>query len=419
MYQYRIIQRSSIALWRVLVIIAILLAAIIVLELVKLYGLFHRLHPIAAWCYAGILVLTALATLVRLGGFLHDHDTLNADDVPQPDRARHKDLVVHCRYLARSLKRLSSSVYLNEDQQRLARQTAYDIEEMLGHHPLLEDLTRAIVNAEQRVFADLHAHLDTHARAMARDKMSAIVADFIQPPFPVVHAAVVIYHEITIIAAITGVYVSEPALIEYFTVLRDVWRVMTRGDFIRIGQSLFAGVYANCPPMGGAIEDLGGAISCIWITQSVSQAAMHRCKALRFWSLAEAISAMDAQCHEALTATREVLIKDALPIMRTAFHHKVPRTEGESPAFMSNLVSGITKAVDIVINTHKTLPVLDTVQRARRTEHGQELDLETGYVVVRERSRRRRSGHGSGGGIMRIFRTIAQRLKYSTRYPRI
>lgn len=419
MYQYRIIQRTTDALRRLGLVIALLLTVAIGLELIRAYAIFHRIHPVVAWVYAGVLLLAVLFGLWRLLGYLHDHDALFPADLPPAERARHKDLVAHCRYLARYLKRLSGSVYLGEEQQRLARQTAYDMEEMLAHHPLLEDLTRAIVNAEQKVIADLHTHLDGHARDMTRDKMTAIVADVIQPPFPVVNAVVVFYHEVTICAAVTGVYLSEPSLHEYWTVLRDTWRVMTRGDFIRIGQSLFAGVYANCPPMGGAVEDLGQATACIWLTESIAQATALRCRTTRRWRAGDAIAAMDAHCAQSLSATRDVLIKDVLPLMKTAFHHKVPRTEGESPTFMSNLIGGITKSFDIVINNLKTTPLPESVQKTRRTEHGSDLNLETGYVVMRHRSRRRRSGHGSGGGIFRVFRTISQRLKYSSRYPRL
>jgi hypothetical protein len=193
---------------------------------------------------------------------------------------------------------------------------------------------------------------------------------------------------------------------------------MTRGDFIRIGQSLFAGVYANCPPMGTAIEDLGHGVSCIWLTQSVAQAAMIRCKSTRLFTIPGAIAAMDTRCHEALSTTRDVLIKDVLPMMKTAFHHKVPRTDGDSPVFMSNIIGGITKSFDIVVNNLKTTPLHEAVQISRQSEHGTNLDIEPGFVLVRQKSRRRRSGHGSGGGIKRIFRTISERLKYSSRYPR-
>lgn len=420
MYQYRIIQRAADAVRRGFIIVGLLLGAALALELVRAYAILQRIHPFAGWAYLAVLAVCAVYGLWRLLGFLQDHDTLHPADLPPPDQARHKDLVAHCRSLARRLRRMSRSVYLEEEQQRFARQTAYDIQEMLDHHPLLEDLTRAIVHTEQKVIADLHAHLDAHAQAMTRDKMAAIVADVIQPPFPVVNAAVVFYHEVTLCAAITGVYVSEPALTEYWTVLRDTWRVMTRGDFIRIGQSLFAGVYANCPPMGTAVEDLGHATACIWLTESVAEATALRCKTIRRWDVPTAIAAMDARCHVALTATRDILIKDVLPIMKTAFHHKVPRTEGESPTFMSNLITGITKSFDIVVNTLKTTPIPEAVQNSRRTEHGASLDLESGYVVVRHKGRRRRSGHGSGvGGLTRIFRTISQRLKYTTRYPRL
>lgn len=419
MYQYRIIQQTGTALKRIVIAALVLLAALLLLELARLYALLNRLHPIAGWTCLGVFALAACYGAWRWFTFVNDHDTLDADELPPPEAAKPDDLRNHCRYLARVLRRLSRNGYLTDEHQRVARQTAYDLDETLAHRPTIEDLTRAIINAEQRVIADLHAHLDTHAQAMIRDKTIAVVADVTQPPFPVVNSLVVLYHEITITAAITGVYVSTPALTEYAKVLRDIWQVMTRGDFIRIGQALFAGVYANCPPMGRGVEDLGQAISCIWLTRSVSHAASQRCKTLRRWTVPAAIADMDAHCQQTLAETRETLIADILPLLRTAFHHKVPRADGEAPTFISNLVTGITKAVDIVIASHKTQPLAETFQRTRRTEHGTNLDLQPGYVVHRERSRRRRSGHGhTTNSLRRLLRTIAQRIKYTSRHPR-
>lgn len=418
MYQYRVIYRIGVALRRTFIVVGFLLGLFITMEVLRLAAMFHRLHPIAALVFAGIMGLFSIYGIWRILAFIHDHDTLHPDELPRPENARHKDLVSHCRHLVRVLRRLAQNGYLSEDQQMIARKNAYEIEELLHAHPLIEDLTRAIVTAEQKVIDDLYLELDKHAEAMARDKMKATVADVIQPPFPVINAAVVFYHQFTLSTAIAGVYVSEPALFEYGIILRDVWRVMTRGDFIRIGQSLFSGVYANCPPMGSAIDDLGQAISCIWLTQSVAEATMHRTKSLRVWHLEDAIAAMDARCHAGLAITRDALIKDVMPILKTAFHHKVPRGEDESPVFMSNLITGITKSVDAVIATLKTVPIEQTVQVARRTSDG-ELDIEGGYVVLRQRSKRRRSGGRSNvGSIRKIFRTISQRIKYSSRYPR-
>lgn len=418
MYQYRVFRRIGKALQRTLQILALLVGALLVFEAMKLFFYLHRVHPYVAWGYLGALGLAAIYGIFRGLGFLHDHGTLWPDELPLPEQARHKDLVARCRFLSLYLKRLSHNVLLDEAQQTTARQAAYDIDDALGAHPLLEDLTRAIARAEGQIIPELHQRLDAEARAITRDKMVAVVADVIQPPFPVVNALVVFYHQFTLSTSITGVYVSEPALFEYAMVLRDTWRVMTRGDFIRLGQDLFAGVYANCPPMGKAVEDLGQAITCIWLTQSVATAATLRARTTRAWHTSDAIAAMDARCYDSLTVTRDALIKDVLPMLRTAFHHKVPRGADESPVFLSNLVAGITRAVDAVVQGLKATPIQETVQKARRPVPAEETDRPAEMILVRHTSRRRRSGHGHGGGMFRVFRTLSQRLKYGSRYPR-
>lgn len=418
MYQYRVFRRIGRAVQRTALAVGVLIAALLAFEAMKLFFYLHRVHPYAAWSYLGVFCIAALYAFFRGLGFLHDHGTLLPDELPAPERARHRDLVARCRFLSLYLKRLSHNVLLTEDEQAKARQAAYDIDDTLGAHPLLEDLARAIAKSEGQTIPALQANLDEEAAAIARDKMAAVVADVIQPPFPVVNALVVFYHQFTLTTSLTGVYVSEPALFEYAIVLRDTWRVMTRGDFIRIGQDLFAGVYANCPPMGKAIEDLGQAISCIWLTQSVATAATLRSRTTRTWHTSEAIASMDARCYDSLSVTRDALINDVLPMLRTAFHHKVPRGADESPVFLSNLVAGITRAVDAVVHGMKATPIEQTVQKNRRPALAEEGDFMPPMVMVRHTSRRRRSGHGKRGGIFGVFRTLSQRLKYGSRYPR-
>lgn len=419
MYQYRIFRRVGVTLWRIALGIGAIIAFTVAVDLVRLYGLLARIHPIVAWCYAGLLGAVSVVLLWKFVSFRQDHRALHPRPLPPADEARHKDLVTHCRHLAMVLRRLSRNACLNEEQQRLALQTAYDTEEPLGHHPLLEDLHMSIGKADATL-ATLWATLDEQARAVTRDKMKAVVADVIHPPFPVVNAVVVLYHQFTLTTSLTGIYVTSPALLEYWIVLRDVWRVMTRGDFIRVGQALFSGVYANCPPMGKAIEDLGQAISSIWLAQSTAQATLDRCKATRGWDVEGAIALMDSKCMASLVTTRDVLIRDILPMLKTAFHHKVPRGSDESPTFLSTLVQGITRAVDTVIHGWQAAPIAETVQNTRRAAAPMpgEVPAHGELQRVRRRSRRHRSGHAKGNGLSRILRNLSQKFRYGSRYPR-
>ena len=418
MYQYRVFRRTGLALQRVLLVVLALFGFSLTVDVVRLFTVLYRVHPFAAYAFAGMLALLGIAVLWKLASYRNSYRALHPVPVPPREVARHKDLVAHCRHLAMVLRRLSGNACLDEAQQRMALQVAYDMDESLAHHPLFEDLHLAI-NKGDAALAELYATLDAHAASITRDKLKAVVADVIHPPFPVVNAVVVAYHQFTLTTALTGVYVTQPALVEYWIVLRDVWQVMTRGDFIRVGQSLFSGVYANCPPMGKAIEDLGQAISSIWLAQSTTRAVLDRCKATRSWSVEEAIARMDASCMEALVATREALIRDVLPMLRTAFHHKVPRGADESPTFLSTLIQGITRAVDNVIHGWKTAPISEAVRTARRDAATFPSESPPAEVIrLRRRSHRHRSGHTKGGlGIARVFRTVSQKLRYGSRYP--
>jgi hypothetical protein len=361
------------SLWRALKGVAFILAGalsfIVGIELLRLGLLLRRVHPIAPYAYFGLIAAVGLYLLVRYRLWRTRWNTLHAPRRPDAT-ASFADLKAYVRHLIALFKRTAAHPRLSPDQARATRQRAYDLEGMLGAHPLIDDLRRGIARAETETWAPIVEHLDKEAIVFARYKMHAVVRDAIEPPFPVVHPALIFYHQFTMISCIVDCYLTRPSLLEYLTVVRDVWRVLTGGEYFRIGQRLFEGIYRNSPPLGPAAEDLGQALSVIWLTWTTAQAAMHRCRTLDAWSEQKAIAHLDHLTIDSLLVTRDTLIRDVLPLLKLRLRHSVGPAVADAAGFSEEVMEGIVKSVDGVVQGLRAQAPEETAKHSRRSLHG-------------------------------------------------
>lgn len=362
------------AFWRAIRTTGILaggfLALLIFIEIARFAWLLRIIHPLAAWAFLALLAVALVALLLRRGLKRSRRQTLFPPPLPPPDRATFKDLKRFVQHLIASLKRASTHPHLTSEQARNIRQRAYDLESMLGAHPLLDDLRRGIARTETETWQPLVEHLDQEAIAFARYKMQAVVRDAIEPPFPVVHPALIFYHQATLVCCIVDGYVARPSLSEYGAVIRDVWRVMMSGEYFRIGQRLFEGIYRNSPPLGPAAEDLGQALSVLWLTWTTAQAAMHRCRHFTAWSVDQAIAHLDHLTIDSLMVTRDTLIRDVLPLIKLRLRHSVGPAVADAAGFSEEVMDSIVKSVDGVVQGLRTQPPEQAAEQSRRTLHG-------------------------------------------------
>jgi hypothetical protein len=361
------------SLWRACKLIALVLVATFLfiagLEILRLGLLLRRVHPIAMYAYIGLLATLAFYLLVRYWLWRTRWTALHAP--PRSDAtASFRDLKAYVRHLIKILKRAAGHPLLTPDQARAARQRAYDLEGMLGAHPLIDDLRRGISRTESETWAAIVEHFDNEATKFARYKMQAVVRDAIEPPFPIVHSALIFYHQFTMISCIVDCYLTRPSLVEYLTVGRDVWRVLTGGDYFRIGQRLFEGIYRNSPPLGPAAQDLGQALSVIWLTWTTAQAAMHRCRAIEEWTVEKAIAHLDHLTIDSLIVTRDTLIRDVLPLLKLRLRHSVGPAVADAAGFSEEVMEGIVKSVDGVIQSLRTQAPEEAAEHSRRSLHG-------------------------------------------------
>lgn len=402
-------------LWRAIRRIALLLSGLILffiaVELVRAYQLFAGFHPVAGHVFAVLVLGLAAWLAVRAITRRHDRQTLISPPRPDGRSLRHEDLVAYCNYLVHRLKRLSLNRRLEETAQKKVRQRAYDIEGLLGSHPLIEDLTRAITRAEIDTLEPVLAELDRQAEELGKAKIRAVVEDSVEPPFPVITPLVVLYHQITLITTITDLYLGHTSLREYGRVLADVAATVRGGEFFRIGQRLFEGAYVNSPPLGPAMDDLGQAITCTWLTWSVTKATSFRCRSITPWAPDEAVEWLDRHTADSLHVVREVLINDVLPLLKLRIRHSAGPGVADAVGFSEQVTQSVARAVDMVVKGLTTQNPAKAAQLSRRTQPGL---VPTPVPPVRAKVASSRTWRRRG--FFGILRSYGERLRYARRH---
>ncbi|MCO5062269.1 MAG: hypothetical protein M9963_09800 [Kiritimatiellae bacterium] len=367
---YPVTRRLWRALRRVALSASALALLIVAVEIFRIAFMLRRIHPWMGYAFFAFIALAALFVMLRALSWRAGRKLLCPPVVPSSHKARFKDLKFFVQHFIARLKRVAEHPSFSSEDARSIRQKAYDLESMLGAHPLLDDLRRTINNSETEIWQPITERLGKEAQTFAQYKMQAVVRDTIEPPFPVTHPLLTLYHQITMICCIVDCYVTKPSLAEYAMVIRDVWRVMVRGDYFRIGQRLFEGIYRNSPPAGPAAQELGQALSVIWITWTTAQAAIHRCTTYQRWTLAQATAHLDHLTTDSLIVTRDTLIRDVLPMLKLRLRHHVGPAVADAAGFSEQVIEGIAKSVDGVIQSLRAQAPEETAEQSRRTVHG-------------------------------------------------
>lgn len=398
---------------RAFLILCGLLSFFAAMELIKAFNVLYRFNPLVGYAFAAALAGTAIYLVLRLFGFALDHRTLDAPPKPDGDTATHDDMKAYVRYLGHVLKRMGANPFLDEPLRQQLRQEAYDMDDTLGAHPLNDDLRGIIAKSSSGVLQAGMARLREQANGHARARMRCIAQDVVEPPLPIGHCLVVVYHEIALVSEIVETYLGRPALFEHLSVIRDVWQVLAEGRFLALGRDLFASVYANAPPLGRSIDDIGPAMTSIWLTRIITMSAIIRCETLDEWETSAAIRRIEAMTEETVAAIKETLAQDILPILKLRLRHSAPEGTADVPAFSKSIVDGVTKALDTLANTLKHQPAEKTSLLSRRHTVFDHPGIPPEPAPSeRHRKRRRRRG-----GMFRVLQTFGQRIKYTVGGP--
>jgi hypothetical protein len=412
MRECSVFAQTARCLFRFAVFLVALVAFIALMELVRAFRLAHAASPVLGWLVAAAAVVLVTYGLFKAFSFVADRRTLAAPPLPGPADPTFEELKESAQYFMHLFKRIGANPYLDDETRKNMRQQAYDMEEVLGHHPLADDLAREIAKGRQAL-APVVERLRERARRLTRERMKFIVQDVVEPPFPVLPSVVMVYHQLAMVSDIVNTYLSRPALFEYFIVMRDTWQVMNEGRFLSLGQNLFEAVYTNTPPLGRAIDDIGPALTSMWLTRTIALVTMLRCEATDEWDAGDAVGRVEALTEETIAVIKQSLQDDVVPILKLRLRHSSPDHVTDSAAFSRSIVDGIAKALDTLVSNLRHRPAHSQVLLARRhTIHDEPLPSEEATreeVEVHTRVRRRRPPRGA----FRIFRTFGQRLKYT------
>jgi hypothetical protein len=335
MYQYRIFNRAW-SLFRVTTaVIAVFLFLLLSSVIFNLYFSLLAVSLPFANIFCGIVIVALLWWRRWYRRQLLALRILDACDLETDDNSRQTELVAALKHLVFCIRRLAGQRLLGTAQSKEMLRHALELEQSLHHHPLRDDLIRGIETARKQIIEPAHAQLDVINRQVTRAKVVAVVQDIYQPPFPVFPPLVAIYHQATLISEIVDLYLPQPSMREYLRVMRDTWHVMTKGDFIRMGQQLFLGIETR-HHLGPAGKDLGQAISLAWIIHCAAQTATRRCCALHDWSLRQGISDMhDYAASEGIKAVHHSLLEDLKPVLLPLIRRHAPLTPGADPGVIA------------------------------------------------------------------------------------
>lgn len=423
MYQYRIFSRLGTLTCRLGLAVAILIAFFFFIELARLLLLLRRVHPALMYVAIAAFVICGIyAVFLQVQARRRYH--LRASGFTWRGNASHAQMKQYGKFLVAYSRRLATHPLLSDEQAALIAQKTHDASEALHHHPLNDDLQRAIVRLRDELIAPTFGYLDEIALKVTRSKARAAIQDLYQPPFPVIPPLVVFYHQFTQVSEIVDTYIPQPTLREYFRVMRDVWLVMTKGDFMRFGQRLFSGISANPHALGRPGEDLGQAFSIIWLTHAVGRAARLRCCTVHDWKLSTAIADMRLQLGDCLGMTRDTVVNDALPILKRRIRQYAP-VNVDGGAYVEEVAGAFVKSVDAVVlsisATNRELPAEQTspglvsstgiapIPGGKPPETITETSL--GVRIKRRRRRHRRTSSSFFGRLM-------QRIVYLGKPPR-
>ncbi len=377
-------------------------AILAVLEVFRLFILLYRVRPWAGWTFAASVAGLLLYATARAWFRAREPSALYPPLRPVSGRKHVERLTRYALYLAARLKRLGANPAIDPETQRILRQRAYDLEGVTAAHPLHEDLERAIARAEAEHLGPQLDALAAIAEEQGRAKIRAVIEDAIEPPFPLVTPLVVLYHQVTLLSLVADTLLGRPTLREYRQLLRDVWAVMRSGDFFHIGRRLFEGVYANSPPLGRAADDLGQAITCTWLTWSVTQAAIHRCRALTPWDPVQAVEHLDSRPADSLGIVRDTVVADVLPLLRLRIRHSCQHGGDTTGITTESIVQCVGRAVETIVSSLRTGAAEKAARDNRRTLPG----IAAEPIPAAAWHRR-----GTAGAV----RTFSERVRYSLR----
>jgi len=406
-------------LWRLLVKIfiaaGIILALIFLMELLRVFVLLYRIHPIAGFAFAGILI--GGGTILLIHGIIQwkkHPQVLIPPEIPDIEEAGHTEMRDYCKYLIQYLDHLSQNGNLPDELRAEARDRILYIKDVLKAHPLNEDLRMTISKTENKTIAPILKKLGEKSEKEVRHCVRDVMLGVTLNPFPSIDFLIVVYRNMAMVLRVVGIYRSRPTLHEQLGILRDIFVVVATINFLNLNRKLLENLFSQIPIVGRFIDDIGQGVGAGILTSVAGHAAIGRCAAFRGWEGKKEIASLGAHSTRFLADVKELFTKDLLPELKGKIRADIPKEKVDEPGFWEAIAAGTAAAVDLTAKGWDSFirkPAMVGAQGvATAGTHIVKGVARGGSTVARVSAHHSRSAFR---GVTRIFQTFGQRIKYT------
>jgi hypothetical protein len=407
---------------RLTVVAGVLLGFIFLAECLRLFALFYNIHPAAGFAFAGILCIGTIVLFIYLWrGLRACPRVLAPPPMPELPAASHAEMRRYCNYLVEYLDRLAENPNLDAESVKAARDRVTDIEDVLGAHPLNEDLVRTIAKTEEETIGPLLRRLDERASQEVRRSVRDVMLAVTLSPYPSADIFIVLYRDFAMAFRVMRIYKSRPTPREEWRILRDILAVVATVNFLNIGRKLIESLFSQVPLIGRVIDDIGQGLGAGLLTSVAGHAAMDRCAAFRGWNNEEEVRSLGSRMANFLVDVKDLFTKDLMPELKGPIRSAVSPDEANQPGFWDAVTSGIASAIDMTAKTLDFLVIKPATAGVQTVAAGVQgvanVSSRIGRGVAGTSSstvrRHHREYRPAQGGLGRALSTFSQRMKYT------
>jgi hypothetical protein len=280
---------------------------IVAVELFRVFLLFERIHPVLGYAYVagmvGVLIWAWMYARRHLGRLPRVLEPPVLQDLGTAD---YRSMKHFCKYLRAYLERLAENPNLAAEDHEHARACIDRIDDVLGAHPLLDDLRRLIVEIDEEGIAPLLEILQKKAagevRTCVRDVMLAVTIS----PYRVLDMLVVLYRNGSMVLRIAQIYESRPTLRAQLRIINDTLKIVATVNILNLSRNLMESIFSRMPLVGRVVEDISQGIGAGFFTSLAGHAAIARCSAYQGWTYEEAVEGIGSRSKRFLEDVRDI-----------------------------------------------------------------------------------------------------------------
>jgi hypothetical protein len=349
MFNYRVFNLATGAIRRIAIAIVAVAALLTFAGATRIAVILQGIYPALGFSFLALLALLLLFALVRLRNHRNAHRILHARGLTISGRSSHKKRAASLKHHTHCCRRLASSRLLDRERSTSMLQEAHDLEDLFHHHPLNDDLDRAIATARDNVLNPAYREFDEVYDRIVFSKSRSLIEDAFDPALPMPRSWSSLHHLFTLVCEITDIYLPRPSLGEYRRVIGDVRDVMMEGDFLRYGQRSFAALDAEKNNFGSIFGDAGEMFSALWVFACVSRVTRARCQTLHDWDLDEATANMNSLTDECLRDTCSLFARIAIPLLKIKARRAPPLSGQDASAQPEEIAARLNHALDRLV----------------------------------------------------------------------